>query len=110
MLQVKNPWSRRPWKGRFSATDKQTRWTDGLRKALGLTSQAKFDQMARAGVFWIEFSDVRLYFKSFFLNWNPQLFAFRTVVHDCWPAAQGPANDAYYMGSNPQYTLIVDNK
>ncbi len=39
---------------------------------------------------------------------NPQLFAYRTVVHDMWPGAQGPANDTYFIGSNPQYTLVVD--
>ena len=26
-----------------------------------------------------------------------------------WPAAQGPANDTYYVGDNPQYTLSVHN-
>ena len=40
---------------------------------------------------------------------NPQLFAFRTVLHDSWPASLGPRNDAYYVGANPQYTLTVDN-
>ena len=68
MLQVKNPWSRRPWKGRFSSKDKTCRWTEGLRKALSLSSQKQFEAMEKNGVFWIEFGDVRKYFKSFFLN------------------------------------------
>ena len=25
-----------------------------------------------------------------------------------WPSTQGPANDTYYVGANPQYTLIID--
>lgn len=129
MLQVKNPWARKPWRGKFSSADRNS-WTDGLKRALGITSNKKFDDMEQNGVFWIEFSDVRQYFKSFFLNcklwrlyllccWitgacvyigNPQLFAYRTTLHDMWPGNQGPANDTYYLGANPQYTLLVDKK
>lgn len=66
MLQVKNPWARRPWKGRFSGRDR-ARWTEGLKKALNVTTK-DFDDMDAHGIFWIEFSDCRKYFKSFFLN------------------------------------------
>jgi hypothetical protein len=78
MLQVKNPWARRPWKGRFSLHDKDTRWTDGLRRALGLTNMAKFKEMEGQGVFWIEFGDVRKYFRSFFLNCKYMYDVYRT--------------------------------
>jgi hypothetical protein len=39
---------------------------------------------------------------------NPELFSFRTVLHDRWPASQGPRSDQYYIGANPQYSLTVD--
>ena len=29
---------------------------------------------------------------------NPSLFSFHTVLHDSWPASQGPAKDTYYIG------------
>ena len=102
---MKNPWSRRAWKGRFSSADLQN-WTPPLRAALGL-SEAEFQLMAEKGVFWIEFSDCREYFKGFFLNWNPSLFSFRYSLHAVWPASQGPRNDTYYVGDNPQYSLSV---
>lgn len=109
LLQVKNPWSRRPWRGKFSLHDKTTPWSEELRIGLGITSLKKFEQMEKNGIFWIEFTDVRQYFKSFFLNWNPNLFSFRTVIHDIWPVNLGPKFDSYYVGSNPQYTLVIDN-
>jgi hypothetical protein len=66
-MQVKNPWARRPWKGRFSSIDRAS-WTPGLKKALGINSEADFDAMDKHGIFWIEFTDCRVYFTSFFLN------------------------------------------
>ena len=29
---------------------------------------------------------------------NPSLFSFHSVLHDSWPASQGPAKDTYYIG------------
>lgn len=40
---------------------------------------------------------------------NPSLFKYRFSTHALWPVAQGPANDTYYVGDNPQYTLSVHN-
>lgn len=105
MLQVKNPWARRSWKGRFSSRDRD-RWTPGLKQALGV-SDSDFDRMDRQGIFWIEFGDCREYFKSFFLNWNSGLFPFRTTMHGAWPVSLGPKVDTYYIGSCPQYSLKV---
>lgn len=96
LLKVKNPWSKRPWKGRFSCRALDS-WTDGLHRALGC-SVADLKAMDAQGLFWIEFGDCRTFFKSFFLNWNPALFSYRTVVHDFWPAAQGPPNDKFFIG------------
>lgn len=53
--------------------------------------------------------DCRRYYKSFFLNWNPQLFSYQSSLHDHWPANVGPLCDTYYVGANPQYTLVVDS-
>jgi hypothetical protein len=50
---------------------------------------------------------MRRYFKNVFINWNPSLFSHRTVLHQEWPVEQGPANDTYNLGYNPQYTLVV---
>lgn len=48
------------------------------------------------------------YFNTIFLNWNPSLFSYRSITHATWPLAQGPRNDSYNLGSNPQYTLCID--
>jgi calpain-7 len=66
MLQVKNPWARQTWRGRFSSMDRDT-WTPGLRQALGVSPE-DFDKMDEHGIFWIEFGDCRRVFRSFFLN------------------------------------------
>ena len=107
MLKVKNPWSHRPWRGKFSNVDKGS-WTGGLKAALGIKSQADFDAMERDGVFWIEFMDAKRFFKRFYLNWNPNLFSYRFSMHDTWPVKQGPKNDRYFMGSNPQFSFKLD--
>lgn len=39
----------------------------GLKRALSVESQ-DFDEMERTGIFWIDFTDCRQFFKSFFLN------------------------------------------
>lgn len=105
MLQVKNPWSRRSWKGRFSSLDR-ARWTEGLKQVLGV-NDGDFDRMDSQGIFWIDFTDCRQYFKSFFLNWNSALFLFRTTLHGLWPVSMGPKIDTYYIGACPQYSLTV---
>jgi len=107
MLKVKNPWSHRPWRGKFSNVDRSS-WTSGLKSVLGVTSDSDFDVMEGQGVFWIEFSDCRKFFKRLYLNWNPALFHHSACIHDGWPAAIGPKNDKYYVGDNPQYSLNID--
>ena len=102
---MKNPWAKRAWKGRFSALD-TVNWTPVLRASLAI-SDTEFHSMSSKGIFFIEFQDCRKYFKGFFLNWNPKLFSFRYSLHAAWPASQGPRNDNYYVGDNPQYSLTV---
>ena len=37
---------------------------------------------------------------------NPSLFSFHTVLHDSWPASQGPAKDTYYIGIIILYNYV----
>lgn len=50
----------------------------------------------------------RQYFSNLFLNWNPDLFLYRTFTHALWPAAVGPRNDSFNYGQNPQFILDLD--
>jgi calpain-7 len=103
-VQVKNPWAHKRWMGQYSATDLAS-WTPELRRALKydpVAAQSKDD-----GIFWIEWGSIRQYFNTIFLNWNPSLFAYTTCTHALWPATQGPKNDSYYLGQNPQFSLTV---
>ena len=45
----------------------------------------------------------------YFALGNPALFRCRDTIHGMWPSSQGPRNDTYYVGDNPQYTLIVND-
>ena len=61
------------------------------------------------GIFWIEFSDLLEYFSAVFMNWNPELFNYRIAQHWSWPGdSEGPRNDSYNLGYNPQFLLDVD--
>lgn len=109
MLKVKNPWSSRPWRGKFSSQDRDS-WTIGLKKVLGISSETDFDVMEEQGLSWMEFADVRKFFRRVYLNWNPALFKSKTTVHGIWPKELGPKNDKFYVGDNPQYALTIDFK
>lgn len=61
------------------------------------------------GIFWISWSDVLRYFQNLQLSWNPALFSCRVTTHDTWPATQGPKNDTFNIGENPQYILELSN-
>ncbi|OQR88718.1 calpain-like protease [Thraustotheca clavata] len=107
LLQVKNPWNRKRWKGPYSLDDTQN-WTPALQRELGfdlaLARQAKDD-----GLFWIDFRSVQKHFNALFLNWNPELFKHRYTIHKHWPVEVGPTNDTYNLGYNPQYLLTIPN-
>ena len=51
---------------------------------------------------------MNLHLFSFLFHRNPALFAYRFSMHDFWPASQGPRNDKFYLGDNPQYSLELD--
>eukprot|EP00753_Platysulcus_tardus_P006453 PLAT14223.1.p1 GENE.PLAT14223.1~~PLAT14223.1.p1 ORF type:complete len:818 (-),score=298.18 PLAT14223.1:803-3256(-) len=103
MLMVKNPWSHRRWKGRFSAFDTKN-WTPRLKTALRF-DQAKA-QRSDNGVFWIDYDSLLRFFPGIFLSWNPGLFKHFHSLHGSWPLG-GPSNDRYNLGYNPQYMLEV---
>jgi len=104
-MLIKNPWASKRWKGRFSANDDKN-WTPQLRKALNYNPnrEKQFDN----GIFWMNFEDVRQHFSAVFLNWNPDLFAFKITQHGFWSKKVGPKNDSHNLGYNPQFTLDVD--
>ncbi|XP_064402282.1 calpain-7-like isoform X2 [Halichondria panicea] len=105
LLQLKNPWSHKRWKGNYSEHD-QTHWTPELRRAL------KFDQTQALevdnGVFWIDWASLCKFFDVAYLNWKPELFAHKSTIHDVWKP-NAAEKDWYDISNNPQYTLRVNN-
>jgi calpain-7 len=57
LLQVKNPWARKRWTGRFSPTDVAT-WTPALQRALSYQPQS---DASDDGIFWIDWPSVVRY-------------------------------------------------
>ncbi|KAG0050586.1 calpain 7 [Gryganskiella cystojenkinii] len=107
LLQVKNPWSHKRWKGPFSHLDAQ-HWTDELRAELN------FDQFAALknddGIFWIDYESVCTTFDTIHINWNLETLNHRAVIHAPWPCNYGPKRDNYNLGYNPQFTLATNVK
>ncbi|KAJ3296563.1 calpain 7 [Borealophlyctis nickersoniae] len=102
-----NDWGLVPshaYAGPFSHMDK-TNWTPELRRVLN------YDQLGALhlddGIFWIDYASVCTRFECIHMNWNPELFSYRYVLHVSWPA-HGPLRDNYNLGYNPQYGLEVD--
>jgi calpain-7 len=100
---LKNPWAHKGWKGRFSSRDRES-WKD-----LAFRSEVGYDPdlalLQDDGVFWVCWDDILKYFQNFHLSWNPFLFKFRLVTHGFWPSNQGPFDDTFNIGENPQYVL-----
>jgi calpain-7 len=108
LLQLKNPWAHKGWKGRFSSQDKVGWGSHAFRQEVGYDPEvaAKLDD----GVFWICWDDIMKFFQNFHLSWNPALFSSQLSVHGCWPKTQGPSDDTFNIGDNPQYTLTLSDK
>ena len=108
LLQLKNPWAHKGWKGRFSCFD-QSSWSDpNLRAEVGYnpTTHGHMDD----GVFWISYEDVLIYFRNIHISWNPSLFSYRNTIHAQWPRNIGPADDSFNLGENPQYVLTLSDE
>lgn len=78
LLQVKNPWSHKRWKGPFSHLDAD-HWTDELKAELN------FDHFAALknddGIFWIDYESVCSTFDTIHINWNLETLNHRAVIH-----------------------------
>jgi len=96
LLQLKNPWAHKSWKGRFSSTDTVS-WRDR-----SLCDEIGYDPLEAQkhddGVFWISWNDLLVYFKTLHLSWNPNLFEYQRVSHAFWPVNQGPPLDTFNVG------------
>ncbi|KAJ1978902.1 cysteine protease [Dimargaris cristalligena] len=104
LLQLKNPWSIRGWKGPYSHLDQQA-WTPSLCQRLNYDPQKS--AYRDDGIFWIDYESLCKRFSSIHLNWNPELFTYRCTHHARWPLDAGPANAFYNLAGNPQYRLRV---
>ncbi|KAI8976222.1 hypothetical protein BDB01DRAFT_844522 [Pilobolus umbonatus] len=104
LLKVKNPWSHKRWRGPYSHLDNHV-WTSELREVLKFDPDAA--EMKDDGIFWIDYDSVCMNFASIHLNWNPELFTYRWVLHSAWPESIGPKNDIYCLAYNPQFRLSV---
>ena len=102
---LKNPWAHFGWKGDFSKED-TVNWTREMKVAL------KFDpnslKYVDNGVFWIKFSDMKKYFDSCSVSWNPEFFPYKQIFHKTWPYDEGPRKQRYSMAHNPQYVLTIE--
>ena len=107
VLQLKNPWASKGWKGRFSPDDKES-WKDpDFCAEVGYTA-SQYDD----GVFWISWDDILLYFRNIHLSWSTDrvLFPFNTRAHGFWAKEKGPNDDSYNVSDNPQYTITFSDK
>lgn len=108
LLQLKNPWAHQGWKGKFSCHDHES-WSDpDFCAEVGYNP--KIASQHDDGVFWIRWEDALVYFRNLHLSWNPALFSYRMTVHGDWPSDQGPADDSFNIGENPQYLLTLSEK
>ena len=54
--------------------------------------------------------DVLVYYQNVHLSWNPALLQHRSVLHEFWPKDQGPTDDSFNCGENPQYVLTMSQR
>jgi len=65
-VKLKNPWSERRWKGKYSYRDLAS-WTPALKRALSYdpeTNNKKDD-----GIFWIEWSNMVMFYDTCYMSW-----------------------------------------
>jgi calpain-7 len=108
LLKLKNPWAQQGWKGRYSCFDNHGWRSSKLRNELGYDPTLAKNQ--DDGVFWICWDDILHYFQDFYLLWNPKLFSKRHVLHGHWSENQGPTDDTFNIGENPQYVVTLSDQ
>ena len=96
------------WTGKFSCYDKKSWSNPSLRAEVGYDPEiaGKHDD----GIFWIRWEEVLLYFQNLQLSWNPALFSYRITTHSFWPKEQGPLDDTFNVGDNPQYIMCLSKE
>ena len=106
LVQLKNPWCKLSWRGRYSCWDERS-WSAELCRVLRYDLQAA--RRSDSGLFWIDYDSLLESFAALYMNWNPALFRGRLVVHRAWPHGgdddEGPRDDSFNVGSNPQFRL-----
>eukprot|EP00164_Ancoracysta_twista_P004776 GFYU01006468.1.p1 GENE.GFYU01006468.1~~GFYU01006468.1.p1 ORF type:complete len:978 (+),score=227.75 GFYU01006468.1:88-3021(+) len=107
LLQVKNPWSRQRWNGKFSDVDTAS-WTPELQQALqyDFSLQSHIDN----GIFWIDWDSVVQNFRSASVSWNPKYFGHERRFHGKWieDSTAGGSIENPLFGNNPQYILEIN--
>eukprot|EP00581_Thalassiosira_minuscula_P015497 CAMPEP_0183727114 /NCGR_PEP_ID=MMETSP0737-20130205/24915_1 /TAXON_ID=385413 /ORGANISM="Thalassiosira miniscula, Strain CCMP1093" /LENGTH=931 /DNA_ID=CAMNT_0025958665 /DNA_START=83 /DNA_END=2875 /DNA_ORIENTATION=+ len=110
LLQLKNPWASKGWKGRFSPEDRNSWSNPNFRDEVGYDASlaSGYDD----GVFFMSWDDVLLYFRNIHMSWStdPLLFPCRTSLHGYWNREMGPNDDSYNVGDNPQYTITLSDR
>ncbi|CAM9119736.1 unnamed protein product [Ectocarpus sp. 12 AP-2014] len=104
LLQVKDSLGLRRWRGAYSST--YPHWTPALVRAVNYPPQERLTLQDK-GVFWVDFASVVQHFRHVVMNWNPNIFRFRNLMHLRWPVEIGPKNDSFNVGDNPQLSLSV---
>lgn len=90
MLQMKNPWTEKRWKGRFSPVDKSS-WTEELLKELSYDILGAM--LEDNGVFWLDLDSLCRFFQTIHVSWRNDhdqasladcniKFPYKAVCHD----------------------------
>uniref|UniRef100_A0A6C0JPT7 Calpain catalytic domain-containing protein n=1 Tax=viral metagenome TaxID=1070528 RepID=A0A6C0JPT7_9ZZZZ len=91
LFYIRNPWGKFDWKGKYSRSDDDS-WTEELQKELDFFP---FDKdKVDLGDFWMEINDVKKYFTSINVCYNPAIYEFFVTTHDKWKLS-----DFKYKGS-----------
>ncbi|CAJ0914501.1 14272_t:CDS:10 [Entrophospora sp. SA101] len=78
LLRVKNPWHSQRWNGNFSHLD-GVNWTPYLMNILNYNRAKAIND--DDGIFWIDYDSVCTYFDTIYMNWDPNLFDHKYVIH-----------------------------
>lgn len=102
LLLLKNPWSSKRWRGKFSPED-SVHWTPTLKK------QLKYDDLTSdvdRGLFWIDIDSLCAHFAHLSLNWAPDMFAYQVDKHFALPLSS--ETEPYSRGGNEQLSMAIE--